>query len=318
MTETYQVRGPVSLLLTTTAIEVDPELMNRCLVLSVNEERSQTQAIHRLQRRMQTLEGLKDRADQEHIRRLHQNAQRLLSPMLVVNPFAPKLTFLDDRTRTRRDHMKYLGLISAIALLHQHQRPRKTAIVGDKEAEYIEVVPSDIELANRLVDQILGRSLDHMPPHTRRVLLAIDGWVAGQCESLGTLRKDLHFTRRELREGVGGGDTQLKVHLARLVELEYLLLRRKGHSFAYELLFDGRGEDGRTFLAGLLDPASLYEGSRADSGRATDGPKPGGGRTPPTAPSPNDSASLSPHRAGSTKIASRGSQSEATSYARNS
>jgi hypothetical protein len=42
---------------------------------------------------------------------------------LVVNPFADRLTFLDDRTRTRRDHEKYLTLIDAITLLHQHQRP---------------------------------------------------------------------------------------------------------------------------------------------------------------------------------------------------
>ena len=32
--------------LTTTAIEMDEELLNRCLVLTVNEDREQTQAIH--------------------------------------------------------------------------------------------------------------------------------------------------------------------------------------------------------------------------------------------------------------------------------
>ena len=44
--------------LTTTAIELDEELLNRCLVLTVNEDREQTQAIHRVQREAQTLEGL--------------------------------------------------------------------------------------------------------------------------------------------------------------------------------------------------------------------------------------------------------------------
>ena len=44
--------------LTTTAIELDEELLNRCLVLAVNEDREQTQAIHQLQRERQTLEGL--------------------------------------------------------------------------------------------------------------------------------------------------------------------------------------------------------------------------------------------------------------------
>ena len=58
VTHQYRVEGPVMMFLTTTAIDIDEELLNRCLVLSVNEDREQTQAIHRLQREQQTLEGL--------------------------------------------------------------------------------------------------------------------------------------------------------------------------------------------------------------------------------------------------------------------
>ena len=85
--------------------------MNRCLVLSVNEDREQTQAIHRVQREAQTLEGLLARREREAILAVHRNAQRLLKPVFVANPYARELTFLDAQTRTRRDHMKYLTLI---------------------------------------------------------------------------------------------------------------------------------------------------------------------------------------------------------------
>ncbi|RAW70382.1 hypothetical protein, partial [Photorhabdus sp. S15-56] len=37
VTREYKVQGPVMLMLTTTAIDVDEELLNRCLVLTVNE-----------------------------------------------------------------------------------------------------------------------------------------------------------------------------------------------------------------------------------------------------------------------------------------
>ena len=57
----------------------------------------------------------------------------------MVNPYAERLTFLDDRTRTRRDHAKYLTLIEAIALLHQHQREVKAVTRGGRTIEYIEV-----------------------------------------------------------------------------------------------------------------------------------------------------------------------------------
>ena len=107
VTHQYRVEGPVMIFLTTTAIDLDEELLNRCLVLSVNEERAQTQAIHKLQREQQTLEGLLRRQERAAIIRLHQNAQRLLKPLLVANPYAPELTFPDHRTRTRRDHVKY-------------------------------------------------------------------------------------------------------------------------------------------------------------------------------------------------------------------
>ena len=46
MTQEYRVEGPVMMFLTTTAIDVDEELLNRCLVLTVNEDREQTRAIH--------------------------------------------------------------------------------------------------------------------------------------------------------------------------------------------------------------------------------------------------------------------------------
>nr|MBE8598325.1 DNA primase [Xenorhabdus sp. BG5] len=71
------------------------------------------------------------------------------------------------------DHMKYLTLIQSIALLHQHQRDIKTAEHRGKTLEYIEVTKDDIRLANQLAHEILGRTLDEMPPQTRKLLLLI-------------------------------------------------------------------------------------------------------------------------------------------------
>ncbi|MGH8431081.1 MAG: toprim domain-containing protein, partial [Solimonas sp.] len=55
ITQQYRVEGPVMIFLTTTAIEIDEELLNRCIVLTVDEGREQTQAIHRRQRQKRTL-----------------------------------------------------------------------------------------------------------------------------------------------------------------------------------------------------------------------------------------------------------------------
>jgi DNA primase len=260
-TEEYHVEGPVMIALTTTAAEIDEELLNRCLVLSVDEGRKQTQAIHTAQRARRTLAGLQSRLERDVVLKRHQNAQRLLESLAVVNPYAERLTFLDDRTRTRRDHEKYLTLIDAIALLHQHQRVLRTAHYGGQAVRYIEVTLNDIALANQLAHEVLGRTLDELPPQTRRLLGLIVEMVDQNCRAQQVPRAVHRFSRRAVREYTRWGDTQLKIHLARLTELEYVLVHRggRGQSFEYELLFDGEIQGNAVHVSGLIDVQALRE-----------------------------------------------------------
>jgi hypothetical protein len=110
--------------------------------------------------------------------------------LLVANPYAEELTFLDHATRTRRDHMKYLTLIRTIALLHQYQRPTKTVQQGGEVLRYIEVTREDIAMANQLCHEVLGRSLDELPPQTRRLLGLVEELVRAGCAKLGVDRED--------------------------------------------------------------------------------------------------------------------------------
>ncbi len=258
-TQEYRVEGPVMLFSTTTAIDLDEELLNRCLVLSVDESREQTELIHAQQRKRRTLEGLKASEDKQRLITLHQNAQRLLRPLKVVNPFAEHLTFLSDKTRTRRDHEKYLALIDAITLLHQYQRDVKRVEHDGAVIEYIEVALSDIELANQLAHDVLGRTLDELPPQTRKLLTLIGEMVERDCAQLKIKISDYRFTRKEVRDVTGWGNTQLKVHLSRLEDMEFLALHSMSRSKAivYELRFDGSVESDDPHLMGLIDVAVL-------------------------------------------------------------
>jgi DNA primase len=239
VTQQYRVEGPVALILTTTATDLDEELMNRCLVLAVDEGREQTRAIHALQRGRRTLAGLGVKKERERLVGLHQNAQRLLKSIEVLNPYAQYLTFPDQATRLRRDHEKYLTLIDVVALLHQHQREIKTYAKSASEiVEYIEVSLADIAMANTIAAEVLGRSLDELPPQTRRLLVGLSEYVKTQVKSEGINTSDVQFTRKQLREVLNWGDTQLRVHLERLVALEYVLMRREGAGgkYVYELV----------------------------------------------------------------------------------
>ena len=312
VTHEYRVEGPVMIFLTTTAIEVDEELLNRCIVLSVDEDRDQTRAIHDLQRKAETLEGLLAQRDSETLIALHRNAQRLLRPLLVANPNADRLTFLDDRTRTRRDHVKYLTLIRTVALLHQHQRPvkrvgrRETGDGREEVVEYIEVEPSDIAAANRLAHEVLGRTLDELSPQTRRLLDKVHEMVVGRCAELEMDQADYRFTRREVRRHTGWSDFQVRTHLARLADLEYVLVHHggRGQSFVYELLYDGKGQDGSPFLMRLLDVAELgreYDGKNEHTG--ADPEHPNGSNEHPS--SPQRASNEGPTRAAKEEVTPR-------------
>jgi hypothetical protein len=240
VTQEYRVQGPVMIFLTTTAIEVDEELLNRCIVLTVDEGRQQTRAIHERQRLAQTLEGLLQQQERGHVITLHQNAQRLLRPLFVANPFAKELHFSDRATRSRRDHMKYLTLIRSIALLHQHQRTVKEVEHRGGKLRYIEVTRDDIAIADRLCGPVLGHCLDDLPPQTRKLLGLVDALVSEVQKERGMDRADVRFSRRDVREHTGWGHTQLKVHLGRLEELEYLHVHAGGarKRIVYELAYD--------------------------------------------------------------------------------
>ncbi len=287
-TQEYRVEGPVSLFYTTTSIDIDEELLNRCIVLTVDESREQTEAIHVAQRRKRTLEGLHAKIDQNKAQELHANAQRLLKPLMIINPYADELTFLSDKTRTRRDHEKYLGLIDAITLLHQYQRQIKRTTYQDKDIQYIEVTLDDIALANQLAHEVLGRSLDELPPQTRKLLQIVYQMVMQECEKLKIEQSDYHFSRKQIRDYSGWGNTQLKIHLSRLEEMEYLIAHKgsRGRSYEYEMLYSGEGTDKSTFIMGLLDIEKLkydknksgLNANKSPLGRGAVGAKSGCGR----------------------------------------
>ncbi len=272
-TQEYHVEGPVMIFLTTTAVDIDEELQNRCLVLIVDESREQTERIHVLQREARTEVGLARKAQRDELLALHRAAQSLLQPLRVFNPYSEKLRFLSHQLRTRRDHEKYLLLIDSLAVLFQHQRERKT-IAG---REHVVATLDDIARANELAHDVLGRGLDDMPPQTRRLL----GLVQQMQQERAKKTKGgdgCPWRRRDLRAFTGWSDTALKVHLGRLVELEYVLASRDPEHLngqLYETLFDGDPAATRPHLSGLIDVEALrkqeYEKNRSGQNEGQSG-----------------------------------------------
>jgi DNA primase catalytic core len=264
VTHDYEVEGPVMLFLTTTAQDVDEELLNRAITLTVNEDREQTRAIHRRQREARTIEGHLLRRKRAKLVRLHRNAQRLLRPITVVNNHDVG-EFPDYMTRARRDHAKLLTLIEAIALLHQHQREIKTIACEGDTLEYIEATEQDVKLAQSLADQVgLIPSLDELRPQARKLLALITEMVKTESERQQIEIDKCRFTRRTVREYTKWGDTQLRQHLRRLEEMEYLIVRRGGNQGQLVVYQLAQAEEEKNRNANFAGSESNFAGANGD------------------------------------------------------
>jgi DNA primase len=244
--EDYRVNGPTSIFLTTAHPEaLDYETRNRFVMLTVDESKEQTRRILERQRWSETLEGLIAREKREAIIHRHQDAQRLVEPLRIVIPESLALSFPTGRLILRREHKKYLGLIKSIVLLHQHQRERKRAAVGDRTIEYIEATAADVELAQLVATNLLRRNLDELAPPTRSLARDIAQLVAAKksehpsCEAF--------FDRKELQAATGLSLWHIRTYLTQLVEYEYIAPiaggGRRGKRNLYELLWDGEEDE---------------------------------------------------------------------------
>ena len=232
-------------------------------MLTVDESREQTRAILASQRKRQTLEAMAGNASAESVIVRHRNFQRLLQPVVVINPHAEDLAYRDDRLQSRRDHPKYLNLIKAVAFIRQMTKDKKVRTKGQKEFSYIEADREDIRIADELAAEILHRNLEDLNGVSQALLAQIERLVEArlkqmQKDGIGKTpdRSDILFTRREIREFTGWSHNRVKRYMKQLVDLEFVAAEsgRFGIAYRYRLLCEPPangpvepGQPGRTW-----------------------------------------------------------------------
>ncbi len=124
----------------------------------------------------------------------------------------------------------------------------------------------------------MAPSFDEVQAQTRRLLLLIDKMVSEECARLEIERLDYRFTRATVRQYTRWGDTQLRVHLRRLEELEYLIVRHggPGQTFVYQVNFE-MDVEGRPVLAGLSQFYSYDTNCAGVNDHCAGGARPGSG-----------------------------------------
>jgi len=160
-------RAVVSLVMSTTRGDLNPENVSRFFLINADESEAQTRRIHQAQREKYSLKRLTERRSAAPlILRKHHAAQRLLEPLPIVNPFASYLDFPTALVRTRRDHERFIDLIAAVCFLRQYQKERKRSreTSSGEEMEYIECDLTDYQVAYRImVGGVLSSTFAELP-----------------------------------------------------------------------------------------------------------------------------------------------------------
>jgi len=266
-TQETVVEGPLTYL-TSSVDPLDHETATRSFEIAIDESSDQTGRIVASLLRDRTLEGIQAKLRGDSIQRRHQNAQRLLEPVLVVNPYTSQLTFPKDTLRLRREADKYLSLIDTLAFLHQKQREVDSFDLEGATYRYILVTVEDIDRANRLMVRCLARALSDLPGPAQELLLKIRDYVMKQCEQTRQHVTEVPFSRRDIREWVRWSDYQVRLYLDLLSDLEYVETTTGsfGKRYIYTLSPDHRllvqatmSEDERIEALGLTPANRLQE-----------------------------------------------------------
>ncbi len=220
------VEGPVSVAGCTTQEFIYEDNANRSFLIYLDESKEQDAKVMEYQRKLSA--GKINTDEENQIKELFKNCQRLLEPMKIINPYAEHLHIPEETLKPRRTNHHYLQFIEAITFYKQHQREKK----ADTETGeiYIETSLEDIADANELIKEILLRKSDELTGACRNYFERLKAYISERDKSnaspVGGSQKGV-FTNREIRKALRIHTSNQKRYNIALFE-GYYIRRIKG------------------------------------------------------------------------------------------
>ena len=223
-TTSRTVNGPVCVAGCTTREKIYEDNSNRSFLIYIDQSEEQDQKIMDYQRALSA--GDVDGAVQEQSQNLLKNAQRILKPIKVINPFAKFLKLPQSVFKPRRTNAHYLHFIEAVTFLHQAQR--KTKVNEQTGEEYIETTLEDIEYSNQLLKDILLKKSDRLTPACRAFFEQLKAYLNQEDQLL--------FKNIDVRLGLGLSRSQQKRYMSELLNEFHIQIkggdRKTGFTYA--------------------------------------------------------------------------------------
>jgi len=210
----------VSAVMSTTNNNINPENASRSFVVNTDESEKQTKAIHASQRKKYSVERFTEKENLiPVIIKTHYAAQRLLTMKVIVNPFAELLDFPSSLMRSRRDHERFIDLISAVCFLRQFQKENTTTPDG---VIYIECDLDDYKTAYGIMMHILPATLTNFPKSAGQLYEAVRNIIRKKAKEDSLLPSEVSISQREIREASEFTQRFIKRYMKVLIDYEYL------------------------------------------------------------------------------------------------
>ena len=223
------VEGPVAVSGCTTKESIYEDNANRSFLLYLDESKEQDEKIMEYQRKLRA--GKIDTTQENTIKELMKNCQRILEPVRVLNPYAEFLTIPNEVLKPRRSNDHYLLAIEAITFYKQYQREKKADENGEM---FIEVTIEDIEEANELLKDILLRKSDELSGSCRDYLQHISEYLRNLPSPNGEGSGVRSFNNREIRKYLKLEPTKQKRFTTLLLESYYIKRLQGSKAKGYE------------------------------------------------------------------------------------
>ena len=217
--------GPICIVGATTKEKIYEDNSNRSFLIHVDESKEQQRKVMDYQNKLAA--GIVDLEALEYKKKLLQNAQRLLVPIRIINPFQPELELPESVFKPLRTNQHYIQLIKAVTFLHQHQRP----IEKDKNGQpYITTTLEDIRIANELCRESFLRKSDELNGTQRAFFERLKTFVKEQSEDENA---DTFFSKT-VRKAFKMHPQTLKRHLSVLISYGFVQQLNQSHKTGNE------------------------------------------------------------------------------------
>jgi DNA primase len=220
-TVTLCVEGPICLAGTTTRERLYEDNANRSLLIYLDTGKEQREAIMAYQRKVSA--GTVDQRAEDQARELLRDIQCVLKPLRVVNPFAEQLALPPEVFKPLRTNAHDLAFIETVTFYQQFQRAQKRDARGEV---YVETTLEDIEVANKLLAEVLLAKSDELTKATRQFLDRLKSYLE---------REDkMSLFAGEVRKSYRLSPATVNRHLFTLVRYGYAKIVGGSRSGGYE------------------------------------------------------------------------------------